>query len=109
MLFTDVDFLFLFLPIVLLATLAAPSRERNGVLLAASLLFYAAGEPVYVGLLIGSIAFNWVGAIAVDRTRGATRGGWVLAAVVAVNLAALVHFKYARLLVDMLNPLVVAA
>jgi len=49
MLFSSPLFLFLFLPAVLSAYLLLPARLRNRCALVASLLFYAWGEPRFVG------------------------------------------------------------
>ena len=61
MLFSSTVFLFIFLPLVLLGYYALPLKQRgkNILLLVASLLFYAWGEPVFVFLMIGSIAVNY--------------------------------------------------
>ena len=93
MLFTEPSFLFLFLPILLafyfLPTLRGSAYGRrphgsyaNVLLLAASVLFYARGGGAFTWLMLGSIAFNYVMAIAVARDRSKT---W-LAAAIAVNL-----------------------
>ena len=53
MVFSSLTFLFAFLPITAALYFLIPNRIwRNGVLLAASLLFYAWGEPVYILLLL---------------------------------------------------------
>lgn len=45
-----------------------PGRKaKNNVLLIASLLFYAWGEPVYILLMLASIAANWLFGLAIDR------------------------------------------
>ena len=59
MLFSSVEFLFRFLPVFMLIYLFVPEKYRNIVLLSGSLLFYAAGEPYYVLLLILSILVNY--------------------------------------------------
>ena len=51
MLFSSVTFLFFFLPITLMLHQLAPWRWKNHVLLAASVIFYASGEPRYIALL----------------------------------------------------------
>ncbi|MBW8867438.1 MAG: MBOAT family protein, partial [Acidobacteria bacterium] len=79
MLFTEPTFLFLFLPI-LLALYFAPTAGRPGhptvhgaygnwLLLVASVIFYAKGGGAFTWLMLGSIAFNYWMAIAVDRAR----------------------------------------
>ncbi len=71
MLFTSVEFLFLFLPFVLAVYYALPFRWnlKNYFLLAASLGFYAWGEPKFVFAMLASIAFNYVAALAIERLR----------------------------------------
>src|SRR5256885_16791029 len=59
MVFASPLFLFVFLPATLAAYFALPRHFRNGVLLIASLAFYAWGEARYVPLILGSVAFNW--------------------------------------------------
>ena len=60
MVFSDLIFLFFFLPAVLLVTRLSPKRWRNGELLLFSLLFYAWGEPVYVLLMLVIITVNYL-------------------------------------------------
>ena len=69
MLFTSLEFLFLFLPLCLAVYYILPFRFglRNYWLLAASLAFYAWGEPWFVFVMLGSIAFNYVVALVMDR------------------------------------------
>ena len=95
MLFSSLTFIFLFLPVVLAVYYLAPLKIRNLLLLLASLIFYAWGEPVYVVLMILSILLNYccgreIAANAEDE-RKAHRG---MIFAVAVNLALLFFFKY---------------
>jgi len=105
MVFASPIFLFMFLPLTLAAYFAFPRAWRNGVLLAASLAFYAWGEARYLPLIVGSVAFNWImgGAIggAAD-TR--VRRRWLGLAITG-NLAALALFKYANFAVANVNAL----
>ena len=55
MLFSGIPFLFYYLPAEILVYYLLPDRFKNGLLLVASLLFYAWGEPIYVTLMIFSI------------------------------------------------------
>ncbi|MBO5260303.1 MAG: MBOAT family protein, partial [Agathobacter sp.] len=48
-----------FLPIVLILYFLCPAKGRNLVLLLASLLFYAWGEPVYVLIMLFSTVFDY--------------------------------------------------
>ena len=59
MVFSSFVFLCAFLPIVLFLYYISPARIRNLVLLAASLIFYAWGEPVYVRIMLFSTVFDY--------------------------------------------------
>lgn len=67
MLFSSIVFLFTFLPIVLILYYVLPAACRNPVLLLASLVFYAWGEPVYIFLMILSILFNYISGLDIAR------------------------------------------
>ena len=69
MVFFGTDILYYFLPITLLAYFLTPERYRNITLTAASLIFYAWGEPVYVLLMLFSICFNFFCGILIEKNR----------------------------------------
>jgi len=58
MVFSSIIFLFLFLPVTLFGYYLIRQDLRNVFLLLMSLLFYAAGEPWFVMIMIASIAGN---------------------------------------------------
>lgn len=60
MLFSSLEFLYLFMPMVLLVYFLSPLRWRNIVLLIFSLIFYGWGEPVYVFLMMLTISLDYV-------------------------------------------------
>ena len=60
MLFSSLEFLFLFLPVTILVYFTVPLAWRNIVLLIFSLIFYGWGEPVYILLMIFTIAVDYV-------------------------------------------------
>ena len=95
MVFSSMTFLLLFLPIVLLLYFLAPGlRGKNAVLVTASLLFYAWGEPVCVLAMLGSTAVNYCCARAIGAARDAHRRKAACALGVGVSLALLFYFKY---------------
>ncbi len=95
MLFSSVTFLFVFFPITLLAYAIAPKRLKNVVLLLASLVFYAWGEPVYIGLMLLSILLNYVCGRDIYLAKEAGGSGKrELVFALAANLALLGFFKY---------------
>ena len=67
MLFSSLEFLYLFLPVSLILYFAVPWRAKNPLLLALSLLFYAGGEPVFVLLMMFTIAVDYALGLAIGR------------------------------------------
>ena len=103
MLFSSTIFLFYFLPLVLALYYTVGRigiRLRNGLLLAASLIFYAWGEPKNVLLLLASCLANYLFGLAVAGRR---KGFLILA--VGFNLGLLFVFKYLNFAVETVNAL----
>ena len=95
MLFSSLTFLFVFLPATLILYFLVKDKFKNYVLLAASLLFYAWGEPKYVILMILSIIFNFFIAKLIDKKRKKKKLVKLLLFIaVLVNIGALFIFKY---------------
>lgn len=107
MLFSSSIFLFLFLPIVLFCYYVPLRGRRQGqniLLLVASLLFYAFGEPWFLLVMMGSIVANWAFGLWASRARAMGRS--VKAAVVCTaifNLGILFIFKYLTFVLTNLN------
>ena len=105
MLFSSYTFLFQFLPAVVLAFAAARRHSpRAGILVlaGASLFFYGAWRPVYLLLLIASVAVNFLlGLRMEDPLRRRAIGSFG----VALNLALLCYFKYTNFILDSVNAL----
>ena len=95
MVFSSLTFLTCFFPIVLALYFVKGSiRWRNGVLLAASLVFYAWGEPIWIVAMLASTLVNWVCAGMISVCRGdAAKRGWMIAGVGFAG-ALLFVFKY---------------
>lgn len=115
MVFSSLAFICVFLPAVFLLHWAIPPiKGKNALLIVASLVFYAYGEPVYVLLMVASTLVNWALGLLVGEAPDAGEGGkasaparrkaWAAVAV-AANLAFLGVFKYADMLVASLNAL----
>ena len=100
MLFSSIPFLYYFLPCVLIAYYLVPKSVKNGVLLMASLVFYAWGEPIYVFLMMGSIALGYFFGRLIERFRGTIWAKIGLMASVGTSLACLGYFKYANFFLD---------
>jgi alginate O-acetyltransferase complex protein AlgI len=103
MLFNSYIFIVLFLPLTLLLffRLARPGDLRIAIafLVAASLFYYAWWNPVYIGLIIGSILFNY----ALGATLGENPRRAILAFGVCANLALLGYYKYSNFFLQNIN------
>ena len=95
MLFSSVPFLYYFLPAVLLLYAIAPKFLKNTVLLLASLVFYAWGEPRYVVVMLISILLGYLFGLLIERFRGTGAAKLLLFLSVTSSLAFLIYFKYA--------------
>ena len=104
MLFPSIVFLFYFLPAVLVlyySILGWNIQLRNLLLLAASILFYAWGEPRYVGLLLFSCLLNWLMGLLIEHFKASAKP--LLAAACVMNLMILGYYKYLGFLIRTLN------
>ncbi len=74
MLFNSYIFIFVFLPITLLGFHVIGSQGRHKValawLVAASLFFYGWWNPAYLGLILGSMLFNYAMGVALSSRAG---------------------------------------
>jgi alginate O-acetyltransferase complex protein AlgI len=101
--FSSIQFIFLFLPLALALYWAVPRRARNLMLLALSLFFYSSGEARHLWVLLGLIAVNFAAGHAIEARRGAFRR-IALAGAIGCDLAALGWFKYAGFFAGALFP-----
>jgi alginate O-acetyltransferase complex protein AlgI len=96
--FSSIEFLWLFMPTVLVLYLVVPPRWRNAWLAAASLGFYVWGAGALLYLFLGSIAINFVAGQLIGAAKDAgdeTRATRLTTAAVVVNLLILGFWKYA--------------
>ena len=106
MVFADLFFLYIFLPLCLLCYFVSKKlKTKNTVLIIFSLVFYAWGEPLYVLLLLFSAAFNWFMGGLIGRYKGQTKAKTVVASAIIVDVLLLVIFKYTGFLVENINGL----
>ena len=97
-------FLFAFLPVVIGLYYLMPPWLKNTFLLLSSLVFYAWGEPLYVVLLLASIAGNYLFGLSIDKAQSTSGRRLVVSLAVAANLAFLGYFKYFVFVLDNLLP-----
>ncbi len=114
MVFSDLFFIFAFLPAFMLCYLLAywvdkkvftlgeyPATVRNAVLVVFSLIFYAWGEPVYVFLMLISVLINYIAGLSIDRQDKHRKRALVIGLV--CNILLLGTFKYAGFFATTLN------
>lgn len=104
MVFTDLIFLFCFLPISVLLTKQIRNIKLQNILLVVfSLLFYAWSNPIYVVLLILSILWNYFTAFELEAQDDEKTKKILIIVSVVVNLFILGFYKYTGFLMDILH------
>ncbi len=102
MVFSSVQFLFVFFPLFLLVYYIVPRRLKNLALVGCSLLFYAWGGLRYTVLILASILGNWLFGLWLGRRKSRA----VLALSVVFNLGMLGWFKYYDFFAENVNRLI---
>ena len=105
MLFSSIEFLYYFLPIVILGYFLLPKVLRNGWLLLVSLVFYAWGEPKLVTVMLASIVLNWLWGIGIGRSKSILWKRIFLTLSCLTCLGLLGWFKYADFVLENINAL----
>ena len=109
MVFSSLIFLLLFFPVTVVVYYLLPKQLRNLWLTAASIAFYACGEPKLVLLFLAEIVWNWAGALILGRIHPKPWKKLVLILCLIGDLGILILFKYSRFLVQSINNLFGAA
>lgn len=107
MVFSSLEFIFVFLASVLAVYYLVPPKARNIVLLLFSLVFYGWGEPVYVFLMIATITVDYICGYIIGRDLDSKpkRAKVTLIVSIMINLALLGVFKYYDFFAGTLNSL----
>ncbi len=106
MVFSSLVFLFRYLPAVLLLYFIVPKWAKNFVLFAASLFFYAWGEPVMVCLMIFSTVVDYCHGLLIHKFQSEGRHTAAKIALISdiiINLGLLGFFKYSGFVVNNIN------
>lgn len=105
MVFSSLEFLCVFLPVVLVLYSIVPKLwAKNALLIIASLAFYAYGEPVYVLLMLGSVAVNYILAMLIGSSeQKPTLKKLIMVLDIVANLGVLAVFKYADFFIETVN------
>lgn len=96
MIFSSASFVAFFVAVMGVYLLARSAEQRAGILLAASILFYASWKPVYLILLAISVTANWFA----YRRMLHSRSPLLMVVTITGNLLALACFKYLALIIE---------
>ncbi len=106
MVFSSLTFLYIFLPLCLVAYfLSGKIKVRNFILLLFSLVFYAWGEPKYILLMLAATAVDYVAGLLIEKYRGTWKAKLFLTLAVVLTLSALGVFKYTDFFAESVNSL----
>lgn len=106
MIFSSFTFLWCFLPPLLILYYSVKNPQfRNVLLLVASILFYAWGEPLYVFLMMVSVVLNYCFGRLIDGAATQQRKKVFMLLGTAVNVLILMHFKYTDFIIENMNVL----
>lgn len=107
MVFSSLEFIFVFLASVLAVYYLVPPKASNIVLLLFSLVFYGWGEPVYIFLMIATITVDYICGYIIGRDLDSKpkRAKVTLIVSIVINLALLGVFKYYDFFAGTLNSL----
>ncbi len=103
MLFSSIEFLYWFLPLVLVLYFAVPFKFKNLILLIASLFFYFYGEKAYTLIMVGSIMVSYVSGLLTDRYRGTKKAKVFFWISVVISLGLLGYYKYVDFAIRNIN------
>lgn len=106
MVFSSETFLFLFLPVFLLAYYATPTRLKSLTLLLGSYVFYAWWRLDFLTLLVLTTAWTYVFGLLIARHEGTSRAKLYVGIGVAGCLGVLGIFKYLNFFIDSVAALV---
>lgn len=98
-------FLFLALPLILLLYFIVGKKLRNVLLFAVNLILYAFGEPIFILLLLCSMAINFASGILISKLKESNPkfSKVLLIVAICINLGLLAFFKYFMFLSEIIN------
>lgn len=103
MLFSSMTFIFVFLPILLVLCLCTKKEFHNILLLIASIIFYAWGEPKFLIIMLLTILINYSGAILIEKYPKYKK--LTLITTILLTLSFLIYFKYLNFIITNINEL----
>ncbi|MGN0641838.1 MAG: MBOAT family O-acyltransferase [Huintestinicola sp.] len=104
MVFSELTFLYYFLPIVMLVYFFSSDKVRNIIIFITGLFFYAWGEPFYVILMLLSTAIDYTaGRLMAKYDDDSKKRKICLIVSLCMNIGLLAVFKYSDFIFDSIN------
>jgi len=104
LIFSNIFFLFRFLPVVLLIYYIVPYKYKNGIITIASLIFYSWGEVKYFPIMIASTVVDFFASRTIEHNRDNVRIKKICLAIsMCFNLGMLLFFKYTDFFISNIN------
>lgn len=103
MIFSSLEFMFLFLPIVLIVYVLVKPKFANAWLLTASIFFYYKGAKEYLVLLLSVILLSYISGLIIDKTGNEKAKKSVLFLSLAGMIAVMIYYKYCNFLITNIN------
>lgn len=103
MVFSSLEFLFVFLPVFLVCYFIVPKKIKNIILCIFSLIFYAWGEPIYVLLMIFSSILDYTNGLLIEKIKSDKFKKFIMIESIVVNLGMLGFFKYTDFVIKTIN------
>lgn len=106
MVFSSITFLIYFLPAFLVVYFLTPTKAKNYVLLAASILFYAWGAPKFIFVILATTTIDFYFVQLLYNSTTEKRRKLFLVLSLCLNVGMLFYFKYCNFFIDNVNHLI---
>lgn len=101
--FSSIEFIFMFLPIIIISTYCMPNKLKNTWLLVLSIVFYSIADFRYLFLIIITVLINYLLGFIIGNTKKIKVKNLILLVGIFYNLGILSFYKYINFLIENIN------
>ena len=101
--FSSIEFIFMFLPIIIISTYCMPNKLKNTWLLILSIVFYSIADFRYLFLIIITVLINYLLGFIIGNTKKIKVKNIMLLVGIFYNLGILSFYKYINFLIENIN------
>lgn len=101
--FSSIEFIFMFLPIIIISTYCMPNKLKNTWLLILSIVFYSIADFRYLFLIIITVLINYLLGFIIGNTKKIKVKNLMLLVGIFCNLGILSFYKYINFLIENIN------